>query len=90
MEDAIAASAGAPLGLVCCHANTLQSEACLGHKHVKGQEYTRLSLRGNQESSDENVIAAAFCPEHKETFITAAGVREERGGGVCSAVDFFF
>lgn len=34
-------------------------------------------------SSDEDVVAAAFRPQHKETFITAAGVREEggRGGG---------
>lgn len=48
---------------------------------------------GNQVSSDEGVVAAAFRPEHKETFITAAGVREEGGrggGGICCAVDFFF
>lgn len=65
--------------LVCRHANKLHSKTRLGEKRVKGQEYTLLSLRRNQVSSDEYVVAAAFCPEHKETFITAAGVREERG-----------
>lgn len=37
-------------------------------------------------SSDEYVVAAAFCPEHKETFIAAAGVREEGMWGGAPAV----
>lgn len=42
-------------------------------------------------SSDKYVVAAAFHQEYKETFITAAGVREEEEEGeVCCAVDFFF
>lgn len=35
-------------------------------------------------SSDKYVVTAAFYQEYKETFITAAGVREEEGGGLQS------
>lgn len=41
-------------------------------------------------SCDEYVVAAALCPEHKETFITAAGVREEVGGGCLLCCGFLF
>lgn len=57
---------------------------------MKGYEYALPALRRNQVSPDKYVVAAAFYQEHKETFITAAGVREEGGAGVCGAVDFFF